>query len=637
MTWIHYLLQVNIYLVIFYAFYKLLLDKETYFTLNRIYLITAGTLSLLIPFIRPEWFVKQQATYHLRVSVDQFNAMIAEVAPPDQFHLFSWGTMLFILYGCGVLFFTLRFIYRLLGVRKLLNASAKGMAFSFFHKKVVDGSLRDQEIIHHHEEIHVRQLHTLDVLFFEVIGVVNWCNPVIYFYKNTIKNIHEYLADEAAASFQGDKERYAILLLSKAFGVDQNVLTNSFFNKSLIKKRIFMLHKQRSKKTAILKYGLFLPLFAITLLLSSATIRENEELKDVAEKIAVPAIEVITKVAEKPAAVLVNTPPPVSGQDDWKELYAHIAKEVKYPATALKEKLQGNSVVSFTISGGQIKGLTTTAALGSGCDAEVIRTVSNYGAYDTAPDGKYSLKVAFRSDDFKTPVKNANAVSPKGYTALQEVTVFAYGPVLTIEKKEDKVFSFLALTKQPSFPGGMDNLFHYIAKSVKYPEEALKNNIQGKVFLSFIVETSGQITNVKVERALGGGTDEEAVRLLEASPKWDPGYVDNTPVRVKYNLPIGFKLNNGTTSEKSSAAIDERGHLSGENQPIIIVDGVRTSKDFDVKTIKPDDIESINVLKGSSATSTYGEDAKNGVLLITTKKGKKAGSAEKVLTIEKKN
>lgn len=90
---------------------------------------------------------------------------------------------------------------------------------------------------------------------------------------------------------------------------------------------------------------------------------------------------------------------------------------------------------------------------------------------------------------------------------------------------------------------------------MKYPAEAVKNNVQGKVFLSFVVEMDGSLTNIKVERRLGSGTDEEAVRVLEESPKWIPGMQNGRPVRVKYNIPISFALNKTNQSGKSQGQI----------------------------------------------------------------------------------
>ncbi|MGY0039849.1 M56 family metallopeptidase [Pedobacter sp. NJ-S-72] len=114
-------------------------------------------------------------------------------------------------------------------LKKKNQSKPRRDAFSFFGKKVIDPELPGSDIIEKHEDIHIRQHHTFDVLFFELLGILVWCNPIIYLYKTTVKNIHEYLADEEAAIFQGDKETYAMLILSQAFGVDQNVLTNSFF------------------------------------------------------------------------------------------------------------------------------------------------------------------------------------------------------------------------------------------------------------------------------------------------------------------------------------------------------------------------------------------------------------------------
>lgn len=124
--------------------------------------------------------------------------------------------------------------------------------------------------------------------------------------------------------------------------------------------------------------------------------------------------------------------------------------------------------------------------------------------------------------------------------ALSEVVVAGYEN--NRSEQEPKVFDFVSIETQPSFPGGMNKFYEYLSKNVRYPKEAQNNNIQGKVFLSFIVEQDGTIADVQVVRRLGGGTDEEAVRLLQESPKWVPGILNGKTVRVKYNIPISFTL-----------------------------------------------------------------------------------------------
>jgi hypothetical protein len=357
MSWAHYILQVNIYLIVFYGFYKFLLDKETYFVLNRLYLVSAGLLSAALPFLRFEWFIRQPLAQPVYSSVGQMNDYISVAIVQENVSNVTLGNSLAILYVAGVLFFILRFIVQLISVGILLKRGNKGFAFSFFGKKVIDVSLPEFRTINSHEEIHIRQLHSLDIIFFEVLGIITWFNPIIYFYKHSIKNIHEFLADEEAAKFQGDKEQYALLLLSSAFGVTPSNLTNSFFNKSLIKKRIYMLHKQRSKKIAILKYGLFLPLFAIALVASSATIRKNEKIIAVAEKLplAEPLIilkEAVAGVADNATehgvssmttvtSKLSSSQDSVAAKIDWSGLMTHLSKTVRYPPAATINQTQG--------------------------------------------------------------------------------------------------------------------------------------------------------------------------------------------------------------------------------------------------------------------------------------------------------
>lgn len=117
------------------------------------------------------------------------------------------------------------------------------------------------------------------------------------------------------------------------------------------------------------------------------------------------------------------------------------------------------------------------------------------------------------------------------------------GPVGAIATEDNTVYDvFVALEVQPTFPGGMDKFYKYLSKNIRYPAMAQDNNIQGKVYLSFIIEKNGSLTDIKVERKLGYGTDEEAVRVLSGSPKWVAGVQNGKFVRVKYNIPISFAM-----------------------------------------------------------------------------------------------
>lgn len=641
MNWAHYLLQVNIYLIVFYVFYRLLLEKETYFVLNRIYLISSGVLSMVIPFLRFEWFAAQPVSKSIYIGIDQA-AMIMERVAYQAPERYSWSSLLVTIYAGGVIFFLIRLAVQMLIVSRFLKSNLKGSAFSFFKIKLVDANLPDQQTIHAHENIHIRQWHTLDVIFFELLGALIWFNPIIYFYKTTIKNIHEFLADEEAASFKGDKKEYALLLLSNAFGLAPTSIINRFFNKSLIKKRIFMLQKQRSRKAAILKYGLVVPIFALALILSSASIRKNDNLqaltKDVSLNEPLAAVNDIITVSTEDLGLtkpsIAQPPTAMKKDDEWSNFYKFMSRNIRYPLDALKANIQGNSQVTFAIEGGQIEELRTTMKLGGGIAAEVMRSVLAYGSFNQIKDGKYALTVAFNLNGSPASIKflNQDIRTVPGYIPLNKLVVvgFAQGSEQA-SGSADKVFDYVSLDERPSFPGGMREFYSFLQKNIKYPREAAKDNIQGKVYVSFTVEANGTLSNFKVDRGVGAGLDEEAVRVLNLSPKWKPGKMDGEAVRVKYNIPISFNLNKEDSNKVGSVIKVRPG--SSTPKPSYYIDGIKASEE-DLEKMDTKSIKSISVLKDGQAMALYGEDAKNGVIVVELNAGAKNKDSNKEITVQ---
>ncbi|WP_316822144.1 TonB family protein [Pedobacter gandavensis] len=560
MSWAHYILQANIYLVVFYGFYKLFLANETYFTMNRIYLVMSGILSLAIPFLRFEWFTKQPVTQPIYAGVDQLQDFVTLVSmAPEAQERFSTGSLLVIVYLAGIMICSLLFLYKLIMVSKLLKRNTIGNAYSFFSRKRIDPSLPEIDTIDKHEEIHIRQLHSMDILFFELLSIFTWFNPVIYGYKSSIKNTHEYLADEEAAKFQGDKEQYVLLLLSRSFKIAPNSLTNTFFNRSLIKKRIFMLHKQRSTKTAILKYGLFIPLFAITLMLSAATIRSNEAIIAVTEEIPLnEPLAIVKEVIHLPLKNELNTKVKPAQTIDpkhprWIKFYEFARKNLRYPTEAAEKGIQGYSQVKFNLKNGQVNNFNILNKLGEGFEDEILKILTTYQSFSPAQNGNYTLAVLFKISGNNSPIKNPKLTVLKGYQPLNTITLMTFAAKMpqnqatslngvVIDPNDNKVYDFVSVNSAPTFPGGMANFYKYLRSTVKYPKEAQEKNVQGKVFLSFVVEKDGMLSDIKVEKKLGAGTDEEAIRILKQSPKWIPGIQKNKIVRVKLHIPINFSL-----------------------------------------------------------------------------------------------
>ena len=110
------------------------------------------------------------------------------------------------------------------------------------------------------------------------------------------------------------------------------------------------------------------------------------------------------------------------------------------------------------------------------------------------------------------------------------------------EESEEERQIFMVVESMPEFPGGEAALYKFLAENIKYPQMAKESGIQGRVFVTFVVERDGRVTDVRVLRGIGGGCDEEAIRVVSDMPKWAPGKQRGKPVRVQYNLPVKFTL-----------------------------------------------------------------------------------------------
>jgi len=123
-----------------------------------------------------------------------------------------------------------------------------------------------------------------------------------------------------------------------------------------------------------------------------------------------------------------------------------------------------------------------------------------------------------------------------------QITAAGEGPKQAVVVEDNTVYSFVSMENPPMYPGGIEKFYKFLGDNIKYPPMAAENNIQGNVFVSFTVEKDGSLTDIKIDRKLGYGTDEEAVRVLKLSRRWNPGMQNGKPVRVKYNIPIKFSL-----------------------------------------------------------------------------------------------
>lgn len=181
-------------------------------------------------------------------------------------------------------------------------------------------------------------------------------------------------------------------------------------------------------------------------------------------------------------------------------------------------------------------------------------------------------------------------------------------------KDDGRVFD--VVEEQPRYPGGTNALMTYLRDNIKYPAEAAKAGIQGKVIVQFVIGKDGTVRDVKPIRNISPELDAEAVRVVAAMPKWVPGYQRDEAVNVRYTLPVNFRMDGGPDSESQKAA---GSNIAFSDDVYYVVDGVHVSA-AELKKISADKINSIEVFKGESAVEKFGEQAKNGAIVVSTKK-----------------
>ena len=183
------------------------------------------------------------------------------------------------------------------------------------------------------------------------------------------------------------------------------------------------------------------------------------------------------------------------------------------------------------------------------------------------------------------------------------------------QSPDDLVYD--VVEEMPEFPGGIPALLTFMKENIKYPAEAQKKGVQGRVIVKFVVDKQGQVTNAKVERPVDPALDAEALRVVNSMPRWTPGKQGGKLVNVGYVLPVHFGLSADTQKKKQDGELTFVTADDKKVQPYILVDGEHVT---DISHIKPEDIESIHVYKGKQATDKYGEAAKNGAVEVTMKK-----------------
>jgi beta-lactamase regulating signal transducer with metallopeptidase domain len=271
----------------------LLLSKETFFNTNRGYLLGTPILSLIIPLIQIQSFqkiVSQEFIILLPEIVLSPEKVIQQTAWYQSIQyievLFWFGVAVLISFFLVKLFRLLRLIKTSTIEKKkeftLVHVKNQRTAFSFFNYIFLGKEISEtqQQKVIAHELVHSQQKHSLDLLFFEILKIVMWFNPMIYLYQKRITLLHEYISDAVVVK-SGIKETYINNILSSLFQVENISFVNQFYKQSLIKKRIIMMTKTQSQKMSQLKYLVLIPVLASMLFYTACSNNETVELKDI--------------------------------------------------------------------------------------------------------------------------------------------------------------------------------------------------------------------------------------------------------------------------------------------------------------------------------------------------------------------
>ena len=646
-----YILKTSVCLAMFYLFYRLLLSKETFHRFNRVALLGVLVLSCLIPMIE---VTTHEASGFL---VLEEMMLMAEVEPAgvldETSNPFPWRALMLLVYMAGILFFVIRHLWSLGRMLRLLRVSRKedlGDGITLFvhdDKEVAPFSwmkniavsetdlAESREAILMHERAHIHNRHSWDLLLGEVCVFFQWFNPAAWLLKQELQTIHEYEADEWVIENGIDAKTYQLLIIKKAVGARLYSIANSF-NHSSLKKRITMMIKKKSNPWARMKCLVALPLAAVAVA-AFARPEVSNELDEISS----------AKVNDLTSIVKAEEVKSVENSSD--EKFKLSGQVMEYPA---KKPVPGASILVRGTTNGTLADIDGKFVIPVKKGDVLVVSYVGLQTQQVPIDAPTNL-VVWMKEDVQTMEEMvvvgmaSDGVGAPSVDPNKKVAAVVDVPKVKEEPQEKVIFQ--VVEEMPQFPGGMGEAMKFLAKNIKYPVSAQQAKIEGRVIVQFVVERDGSISDIHTVRSVSPELDAEAVRVVSLMPKWIPGKQRGKAVAVKYTMPIMFRLQTPAPKKEEtghtlqiSMKVGEgadigdvnmvkdhlRSHYTGVpvrnpegKSPLVVLDGKVLGKGTDILSkISPNQIESISVSKNESAKAEYGDDAKDGVIVITSKK-----------------
>ena len=628
---LHYIIQVVAFQLLFLVVYDLCLRKDTFFNLNRAYLLSTSLLSLVIPFIKiagikavvakdfvislPEVFIGESLQTATGIDPELAMATGINLETPS---MSIWSIILI----SGMCVATLVLAYKIFTLVVLASKSPKRRrgkvlivyllnstsAFSFFNYIFLGNQLSDKDStsILEHEMVHINQKHSLDLLFFELLRIVFWFNPLVYLYQNRMATLHEYIADAKAVKGQ-NKAAYYDNLLTQVFETQQFSFVNPFFKHSLIKKRILMLSKSKSNQINLIKYAVLIPLVFVMLVYTSSYAQEKaltssseienqdtQELTDEAlfdkyfneivelDKNGVDFYEIYNSYIDNSENYIINRRDHFKNSALFKYIFTY-KKRDKYSAEKMQAKYKKltDKFGKFMPYQDYLDDKKTDRSkmfwegnIQNGVLRLVVDDIANM---TKSEKDRFNKKLDFfEKDQF---YKGVLVVSSDGITKMMvndykadaNIKITLTEDIEIIEDQETEILDswaeipFAIVEETPTFTfcetletnqERKQCMSNHISKHVnRFFNTKLADSLglvgRQRINVIFKIDKEGHIIDVK-SRAAHPALEGEAERVIKTLPQFIPGKQKGKAVVVPYSLPILFQVASTTNQDKKN-------------------------------------------------------------------------------------
>ncbi len=596
-----YLLKSSAVIILFYICYRFFLQRETFFIGNRWFLLLGLLSSMLVPLIVIPVYVEFAP---IVISDAMMYQDTVTIQPPTE-NAFDMFTLIPWLYGIGVIFFLGKLAMELMSLFHLikkhpikkgksfvyiktdtLNAPFSFYNWIFYNPKQFDNN--ELQLVMNHEKVHARQLHTLDVHFVQFACAIMWFNPVMWMYKKALLQNLEFIADQEAQRIANCEKSYQNLLLKTSISNHQLALTNNFYN-SLIKNRILMLHKSKSKKINAYKYALVIPLLLLfvfnfnTEIIAQTPKNKTEETAKIGQNILK---FIITKDTKDKQLELIKTS------------LAEKDVEIKFDGIKRNSK---DEIIAISI-GYQSK-------------------ISKGNHFVNSENPINSFEISLNVDEQNLMVGQSSSKLTQSFEIIKE------DGETKLQKSDgnntDEDDGIIIINNTNDNKTSKDTV--YIRRDVKNiiwtdvsgKETKINASENGNKAYSFMTQSGGK-SLIIVD---GKESSAEKLRNMETINFKTVDVIKGQKGIDSY----GKKGENGvimitTKNDASFSGVDKAiVFKNNQEKPLVIVDGKKITSD-ELANINPNSIVSVDVLKDKAATKPYGEDGKNGVILVTTTK-----------------